>query len=272
TPRHHRDLDPEAWEARAGWGRIDMAEGRKDGSRGPQVQEWRLIMSGHIVERGPNRWAVVLEIRDPAGRRRQKWHAFRGSKREAQRRLAELVTEREHGTYVEPSKQTVARYFEEWLRDWAPITSGPKTLEGYATLTRHVTNAIGTKPMQQVRGGDLNRLLNDMRARGLSPKSVKHVYVLARRVFSHALRQGDIKVDPTRSIDAPRVPHREAAALRHEEIPVLFDGLRGNFMYPIAVLALGTGMRRGEICALRWQDVDLDGSRIEVRRSTPATK
>jgi hypothetical protein len=65
-------------------------------------------MSGHVVERGPNRWAIVLEIRDATGKRKQRWHSFQGSKREAQKELARLVTERESGSYVEPSRMTVA--------------------------------------------------------------------------------------------------------------------------------------------------------------------
>src|SRR6266566_1267193 len=118
-------------------------------------------MSGHLVERGPNRWGIVLETYKD-GRRKQKWHSFKGTKREAQKRLAELSTELSHGTYVEASKQTVAKYFEEWLRDWAPIKAGPKTLEGYALYSRYITNALGDRPMQQVRGGDLNRLYLDL--------------------------------------------------------------------------------------------------------------
>ncbi|HEX9323363.1 MAG TPA: site-specific integrase [Xanthobacteraceae bacterium] len=228
-------------------------------------------MSGHIVERGPGRWAIVLETRGPAGQRRQRWHAFKGTKREALKRLAELVTERERGTYVEPSKQTVAVYFTNWLENWAPMTSSPKTLEAYKTIIRRVIDALGGRPMQQVRGDDLNRLYLDLRARGLSPRTVKHTHVLAKRVFGHALRQGDIKVNPVRAIDAPKVPHQEAAVLRHEEVSTLFEGLRGSFLYPVVVLAIGTGMRRGELCALRWQDVDLEGGKLEVRRSLEET-
>jgi integrase len=229
-------------------------------------------MSGHIVERGPNRWGIVLEIRDATGKRKQKWSAFRGSKRDAQKRLAELITEREHGTYVEPSKQTVAKYFEEWLRDCAPITAGPRTVEGYGLFVRYITEVLGDRQIQQVRGNDLNRLYLDLRARGLSPRTVKHTHVLARRVFGHALRQGDIKVDPSTKIDAPKAPHQEAAVLRPEEIPVMLDGLRGTSFYPIAVVALGTGLRRGELCALRWQDVDLEGAKLEVKRSLEQTR
>jgi integrase len=226
-------------------------------------------MSGHIVERGPNRWGIVLEIYVD-GRRKQRWSTFRGTKREAQKRLAELITEREHGSYIEPSKQTVAHYFEGWLRDWAPMRAGPKSLERYGQLAKHVTAAFGAKPMQHVTGGDLNALYRSLAGK-LSPRSVKHVHVLIRRVFGHAFKNGDLKVDPSTKIDAPKAPHVEAPVLRSKEIPIMLAGLRG-VLRPIGIVALGTGMRRGELCALRWADVDLEKSVLEVKQSLEETK
>ena len=66
-------------------------------------------MKGHIRERSPGHWAIVLDIRDPeTGERRRKWHSFRGTKREAQIECSRLVTELTQGSYVEPSKR---RYY-----------------------------------------------------------------------------------------------------------------------------------------------------------------
>jgi integrase len=126
-------------------------------------------------------------------------------------------------------------------------------------------------PIQQVRGGDLNRAYREAAARGLADSTVKLLHKLARRVFGHALKQGDIKRDPSTEIDAPRVAATEAAVLRSEEIPVMLKGLQGP-MLTIAIVALGTGMRRGELCALRWQDVDLDKAKLEVRQSLEQTR
>ncbi|HEX9322844.1 MAG TPA: site-specific integrase [Xanthobacteraceae bacterium] len=225
-------------------------------------------MKGHLIERSPGKWAIVLDVKDPAtGKRRRKWHSFSGTKREAQKRCAELITEIGQGAYIEPSKQTVARYFEAWLRDWAPLKAGPKTLERYWSLAGHVTTAIGTKSLQQTRGSDLARIYRDMAAKGLSPRTIKHVHVLTRGIFRQAMKLGDVKVDPTTQIGAPAVPPKEAAVLRVEEIPVMLAAVRGTALYPIAIVALGTGMRRGELCGLRWIDADLDAGRLEVKQS-----
>ena len=151
------------------------------------------------------------------------------------------------------------------------MKAGPKCLERYGQLGKHLIAAIGAKPLQQVRGGDLNRAYREAAAKGLADRTVKEVHKLARRVFGHALKQGDIKRDPSRETDAPKVAPKEAPVLRSEEIPVLVGGLRGT-LRTIAIVALGTGMRSGELCALRWQDVDLDGGKLEVKRSLEQTQ
>ena len=73
-------------------------------------------MKGHIRERSPGRWAIVLDTHDPAsGNRRRKWHSFSGTKRQAQVECARLISEMRGGTCIEPSKITIAQHMERWL-------------------------------------------------------------------------------------------------------------------------------------------------------------
>ena len=74
-------------------------------------------MKGHLRKRGSGSWAIVLDLgRDQAGKRRQKWHSVKGSKKDAQAELARLLNELNTGGYVEPSKMRVSEYLERWLR------------------------------------------------------------------------------------------------------------------------------------------------------------
>jgi integrase len=231
-------------------------------------------MRGHLIERSPGRWAIVLAVHDPATGKnsRRKWHSFTGTKREAQVERARLIAEVASGGYVEPSKETFEQYFADWLRDWAPMKVTPKSIESYTYWGRHLVATLGAKPIQQIRGGDLNRAYREAAAKGLSARSVRHVHKLARLVFGHALRQGDVKRDPSKEIEAPRAAPREAAVLRPEQVPTMLGALRNTMLYPIAVVALGTGMRRGELCALRWQDVDLKVGTLQVKQSVEKTR
>jgi integrase len=229
-------------------------------------------MKGHIRERSTGHWAIVIDVEGHDGKRKRKWHSFQGTKRQAQDRCAELITEIKQGAYVEHDRQTVDGFLDKWERDWLATNVSPKTRERYSELLRkHVRPHIGAKRMQAVRVEDFNKLYTDLHQK-LAPRTVKHVHRLLHRVFGHAAKWGAIKRNVVAQVDAPKVAQTEAAVLQLTEIPTMFAGLRGRVLYSIAVVALGTGMRRGELCALRWQDVDLDGSSLRVERSLEQTR
>ncbi|MEH2501486.1 hypothetical protein V1290_000297 [Bradyrhizobium sp. AZCC 1578] len=78
-------------------------------------------MKGSIRERSPGHWAIILDQRDPAtGKRRRKWHSFKGTKRQAQIECARLISEMKNGDYVEPSKLTLTQFFDRWLKHIKP--------------------------------------------------------------------------------------------------------------------------------------------------------
>jgi integrase len=229
-------------------------------------------MKGHIRERSPGHWAIILDVRDPQTRkRRRKWHAFRGTKKEARIECSRLITEMADATYVEADRTTLNGFLDRWERDWAATNISPKTAERYGELLRtHVRPVLGDKRMQSIRAEDLNRLYSQLDKK-IAPRTIKHVHSLLRRVFAHAVKWGNVKRNVVALVDSPKVPPTEAAVLQTSEIPQMFAALRGREFYPIAVLALGTGMRRGELLALRWQDVDLDAGSLRVERSLEET-
>src|SRR4051812_49637130 len=98
-------------------------------------------MKGHIRERSPGHWAIVLEQRDPAtGKRKRKWHSFKGTKREAQIECSRLVTTLSGGSYIEASKLTVGQWIDQWLDAGSPGRRRKKvsqrSLERYGQLMR----------------------------------------------------------------------------------------------------------------------------------------
>jgi hypothetical protein len=93
-------------------------------------------MKGHIRERSPGHWAIILDQRDPAtGKRRRKWHTFKGTKREAQIECSRLITAVTGGTYVEPNKITLAAFLARWL-DHIKSQVSPKSYERYAGIVK----------------------------------------------------------------------------------------------------------------------------------------
>src|SRR6516164_3527796 len=99
-------------------------------------------MKGHIRERSPGHFAIVVDMRDPAtGKRRRKWHRFAGTKRQAQIECARLISEISRGLYIEPARITVAQFLDRWLEDVkARVT--PKTHERYGEIVRMNINPL----------------------------------------------------------------------------------------------------------------------------------
>ncbi|MGA8697916.1 MAG: N-terminal phage integrase SAM-like domain-containing protein, partial [Xanthobacteraceae bacterium] len=109
-------------------------------------------MRGHIRERSPGHWAIVIDLEDKAaGKRRRKWHSFKGTKRGAQNECARLVHELKSRTYVETTKETVAQFLERWLTNVRPTVS-PKTFHRYQEICRrNIVPLLGTIVLAKLR-------------------------------------------------------------------------------------------------------------------------
>jgi len=115
-------------------------------------------MRGHIKQRAKGSWSIVLELgRDPAtGKRRQQWTTFRGTKRDAERKLAELQHQMDTSSYLKPYRLRVAEFLQQWLRDYAWPNVAPRTAEGYEHIVhQHLIPALGAVPLAQFTPQDL---------------------------------------------------------------------------------------------------------------------
>src|SRR5690242_9652117 len=113
-------------------------------------------MRGHVRERSPGRWAIVIDLRDASGKRRRKWHSFKGTKRGAQEKCAALIAELKSGAYVEASKETVLQFLDRWLVDIKSRVS-PRTYERYAELVKkNIVPLLGAKALAKLRPADIS--------------------------------------------------------------------------------------------------------------------
>ena len=234
-------------------------------------------MKGHIRARGKNTWAIVVELdRDPTtGKRHQKWITVHGSKKEAERRLAEVLHELNSGAYTEPAKITLGEFLDKWL-EHIQIKVRPVTLASYRGLIRqHIMPTLGHVPLAQLQPLDLQRFyaakLRDGRADGksggLSSRTVRYLHGLLREALGHAVKWRLVGQNAAEAAEPPRQIKHEMTALDPDAIQALLETLKGDRLYALYLLALTTGLRRGEILGLRWQDVDLDSAWLAVRQT-----
>jgi integrase len=232
-------------------------------------------MAGNITRRGKNSWRLKLDIgANPlTGERRIRYQTFRGTKRDAEIKLATLIAKTSKGQYVDTSKITVAAFIERWQRDWAHSHVSAKTFERYAELLcNHVAAHIGNVHLQKLRAVHINELYgNLLRDSALAPRTVGHVHRVLHRALGHAHRWGLVEQNVATLVSPPRVASTEIELLTPAEVQIVLGKLEGRSIYPILVTALATGMRRGELLALRWQNVDLDGAVLRVEQSLEQT-
>jgi integrase len=237
-------------------------------------------MKGHIRERSPGHWAIVLDLRDPGtGTRKRKWHAFKGTKRQAQTECSRLITEMSRGTYLEPAKETVAQFLERWLEHTEPNVA-PRTLERYQEIARkNLAPLLGHSLLMRLRPEQISsayaKALKTGRrdgTGGLSPRTVHHLHRILKQALSTAVRWNLIVSNPAEKVDPPKVERSKMRALDAAETAVLIAHFRGTRMFIPVLLAVLCGLRRGEIAALRWCSVDLARRQLSVAQSTEQTK
>jgi integrase len=228
-------------------------------------------MKGHIRERSPGRWAIVIDARDAAGKRKRRWFSFQGSKREAQRRCAELIADTRGGSATSPDRMTVEQYLERWLDHMRPLVS-PKTQERYSQMARaNLIPAIGATLIAKVTPMQISVAYATMVSNGLAPATVTHVHRLLSQAFKHAVRWRILSANPCDDVSPPRVERREMRVWNTQTMAAALDAAHGWRCHIPIVLASLCGMRLGEIAALRWCHVDLDRCLIAVVEAVEQT-
>ena len=234
---------------------------------------------GCITRRGKKSWRLKFEVGpDPeTGIRKTVYITTRGTRQEAQKELTLRLASLDAGTHVENSKTSVADWLERWLADQHGLA--PKTVERYRELIRHqIIPHLGPCPLQKLRPAQIKawhtKLLNEGRRKGggLSARTVGHAHRVLGKALADALGLEVISRDVAAAVAPPKFEAPEVQILTQPQIAEVLDKLRASSLYPVAVLALATGMRRGELLALRWHDIDLVGAQLRVERSLEETQ
>ncbi|MCF3942160.1 tyrosine-type recombinase/integrase [Oceanobacillus alkalisoli] len=219
-------------------------------------------MRGHVAKKGDRYYVVVDLGRDHRNKRKQKWFSGYSRKKDAEKDLPRILNELEKG-YKEPENMTLEEYFNQWLSRKKRNVQ-PGTYEHYESYMRtHIIPGLGHLKISKLEPYHVESFMDEVHDKDLSQRSKKHVY----RILSSALKSGKrygIKEVIMEDIEAPKVNKKQIEYWTHEEVNKFMGSLKSkNHAMPI-ILALATGMRRGEILGLKWSHVDLENKKISV--------
>jgi integrase len=240
-------------------------------------------MRGNITRRGKASWRLKFDLgTDPlTGKRLTQLVTVRGTKKEAEAELNKRLHQVEEGSFVEKSAATVADYARHWLATIAPAKASAKTLERYGEIIeQHIIPQIGRVALQKLDGTRIDEFYQHLRAAGrrdgkggLAAQTVQHIHRLLSQILSSAVKARKLRQSPMEAVQTtPKVRREEIQVLDDAELQTLLRHLKGRAIYMPVMLAASTGMRRGEVLAVRWKDIDLDRATLQVAQVVEETK
>ena len=222
--------------------------------------------TGGMVRQHPTRDLWEARYVGADGR---KHSVYAGTRREAQERLRAALSGRDNGIRPIGQRLTVGAFLDDWLATSVRQRCRPRTAESYADTVRlYITPAIGHVPMAKLEPEHIGRMLAGLAARGtLSPSTVRYAYSVLRTALGRALKQGKVIRNVATLADPPAKGQREIRPLGRDQVRAFLEGIHGDPREALYVAACGTGLRQGELLALRWSDVDLERGELTVRHT-----
>jgi len=238
-------------------------------------------MKGHLKKRSKDSWTIVVDLGLKAnGKRNQKWKSTKGTKKDAEALLARMLTELEDGVYIDAKKTSVSDYLDKWIASIKGSVSST-TYERYKQLCdKHLKPTIGNIALNKLQAIRISELYSDAMESGridgnggLSKQTVLHMHRVLKRALSQAVKWGLLSRNPCDAVDnIPKPSKKERLTFTTEETLSLLEQLGGNPLYLPVLIAVTTGMRRGEVLGLRWKDIDLDKKRLYIRQIVIETR
>lgn len=233
-------------------------------------------MKVQLLERAPSVWRVRIETgKDGNGKRRFSYETVRGTREDAEARRRTLLNDYEEGSFTAPDKITVGAFLKQWIKNRHAMRKiGRASFEQYNMYAQsYIIPHVGGLRLQRLTGSEIQMLYTKLATEGrtrhgggaLSLATVHLIHRMLSSALKGARKAKLLKASPMEEVESPPKPKRKPKAVNEATAQQLMDTLAGHWMEPIAVLGFSTGMRRGELCGLRWGAVDLDKAWIEVR-------
>ena len=236
---------------------------------------------GNIRKRKDGRWEGRYTAgHDPETGKAIYKNVLGRTQAEAKAKLKAAIEETKNLDVTKAGKYTVGAWMDEWFENYAKIKVRPsshQTYRGY--IDNHIKPNIGKIPLEKLTSlelqklykklltsGRIDRVESKKQAKGLSPKTVRNIHQIIASAMKLAKEQRLIVADPTEGCALPKLEHREMKTLPVEQLTSFLREAKESGVFEMYYIELATGLRRGELLGLKWEDIDFKHANLRVKR------
>jgi integrase len=236
---------------------------------------------GYIKERGDKRWEARISLGIDFNTKKPIRKSFYGkTRKEVQQKMEEAKAQISTGTFITNNKLTLGEWMDNWLNIYPKHNVRIGTWESYETYIRvHIKPTLGNIPLKDLRPMHLQRLYNEKLISGrvktggkLSPKTVGYIHVVIHMALEQAVRENLVNNNVARLVKKPKQTKHEIYPLTVEQMKAFLDATKSHRFYVPFLLECHSGLRRGELLGIRWQDINFETKAISVNQSLIRTR
>jgi integrase len=221
---------------------------------------------GSVYQRKGGRWVGQYLVYLPSGPKYR--YIYAKTRKLAADKLTQAMADRNGGIVFDDENLTVSDFLDVWLSDCMKDTIRVSTFERYKGIADlHISPALGRLRLKALTPAHVQGFYRGRLDSGLSPATVQKIHVVLHKALAQAVKWSLVPRNVTEAATAPRPSPKEMRPLATEKVRKLLGAARGDRLEALWVLAVHTGMRQGELLALKWTDVDFGAGKVSVRRT-----
>jgi len=202
---------------------------------------------------------------------------FGKTQKEVTTKLRALIEDYEGVEISEAQNKTIAEWLDIWFNEIMYNTIKPSTRHSYLRSIEKINKHIGNKPIKSVTTADIQHMYNYLRIKGgqggvpLADASVRRIHMVLHKAMDSAVAAQMIVKNPTQETAVPKATHAEMKVFNDEQFDIFMEAIEKEpLWFDFFYTEMTTGLRRGEICALQWDDINFDNASISIRRNLVA--
>ncbi len=231
-------------------------------------------MRGHITQRTKGSWSISIYLgKDPiTGKKKYKWYTIKGNKKEADKFLTEKLNEIENGIFVDSKNMTLAEYLNYWYEQCCVTKLSPTTYESYKrNIDKYIIPNLGNIKLSNLLPLQLQNFYNIL-SETLSNTSIVYIHRILHSALNQAMKWDLVIRNVSNNVEPPKREKYKATILDSIQTTQLISAVKATYIYIPVMIALSTGMRRGEVLGLTWNNVDLESATLKVVQAVYPTK